>query len=74
MEFQDKNMALIRGIYEKNKSAGESQPSRWLTVSSNRPQCGDFLRVISDIKKIAVTSDYIAFITKNKILLRKKEI
>ena len=71
MEFQGKNMALIGGICEENKSAGESQPSIWLTVSSNHPQCGDFLQVISDIKKTAMTSDYMAFIAKSKISLRK---
>ncbi|WP_143597292.1 hypothetical protein [Tyzzerella sp. An114] len=64
-------MALIGGILEQNKCAGESQPSRWLTVSSNRPQCGDFLQVISDLKKTAMTSYYMAFIAKSKIFLRK---
>ena len=67
-------MALIGGVLEQNKCAGESQPSRWLTVSSNRPQCGDFLQVISDLKKTSVTSDYMAFITKSKIYLRKMEV
>ena len=67
-------MALIGGILEQNKCAGESQPSIWLTVSSNHPQCGDFLQVISDLKKTAVTSDYIAFIAKSKIFFRKMGI
>ena len=67
-------MVLIGGICKENKSAGESQPSRWLTVSSNHPQCGDFLQVISDIKKTAMTSDYMAFIAKSKISLRKMRV
>ena len=67
-------MTLIGGIFEKNESTYELSTLYALKVSLNHLWCGDFLQVISALKKTEVTSDYMAFIVKSKISFRKMRI